>query len=484
MAEVRTERPFFRLFLSILIGAGIAMLSVLLASLDFKTAIAVMLGLCIGGIFIYFLNQRILTYFLIMILGFGIPFNLDINLFIRRYVGVTSIDIGITLLSSIMLYFVFYYEHIMKGIKRFYSNRTMLMAMFLYIGACILSFYNAMSIELSVFEIVRLIMLLIIFYMVMNLGSRENISIFLITISACVILEFLLAYYQYTTGRSLGLAAFGERSQEELGFISRASGTFGHANGLAYFFELLLPLLLAMIIVEDKKILKLWYIISFLFGFFGLIITFSRGGWLATAISLPMVFIFLYRKRFTQLRYYPAIFTVFIVVIILGSIFYPTIERRLIAYDYGSAGTRGPLNLAAISIIKQYPITGVGINNFALIFRTYDTTGGSALFKTQAHIVHNLFLGVWAETGTIGILAFVWIFISAFIVASRLLLKVPFWYSGILIGVMAGILAQLLHGMVDPGFRILMNTSMLVYSMLGLIGAVSVLYKTQQKQLA
>ena len=123
------------------------------------------------------------------------------------------------------------------------------------------------------------------------------------------------------------------------------------------------------------------------------------------------------------------------------------------------------------------------MNNFAQVFRTYDTTGGSSLFKKSAHVVHNLFLGVWTETGTIGIITFIWIFLSAFVVSSNLLFKVPFWYSGVLVGVSAGLLAQLVHGMFDPGFRVLMSTSMLVYSLIGLIGAVSVLYKAKDKQL-
>ena len=87
---------------------------------------------------------------------------------------------------------------------------------------------------------------------------------------------------------------------------------------------------------------------------------------------------------------------------------------------------------------------------------------------------------MWTETGTIGIIAFVWIFLSSFIVAIRLLSKVPLWYSGILVGVSAGLLAQIIHGMFDPGFRVLMSTSMLVYSMIGLIGAVSVLYQKKK----
>ncbi|MEM5777167.1 MAG: hypothetical protein QXJ06_01835, partial [Candidatus Aenigmatarchaeota archaeon] len=115
-----------------------------------------------------------------------------------------------------------------------------------------------------------------------------------------------------------------------------------------------------------------------------------------------------------------------------------------------------------------------------LVFRTYDTTGGSELFKAQG-LVHNLFLGVWTETGIIGITTFILIFLTTFFIALKLLHKVPFWYSGILIGVFAGLLAHFIHGMFDPGFRVLMSTSMLVYSLIGLVGAVSVFYRYRLK---
>jgi O-antigen ligase len=479
-----SEKPLVKLLFPVFIGVFAVVIAISLESLEYKTAIAITAGLFIGGIAIYFLNQKAITYISIFTLGMGIPFNLDVNLFFRPYIGVTSVDIGVTFLSSVVLYAVFYYEHIVNGIKRFHSNRMLLFAMLLYMGSGLLSLYNAASKELVVLELVRLTILLAIFYTVMNFGRREYISVFIVTLSICVFLEFLLAYYQYKTGRLFGLYAFGETRYEfGVGYLDvRASGTFSHANGLAYFFELLLPLVFAMFIVEENKLLKLWYIFAFLFGFFGLVITLSRGGWLATAISLPIVFFVLFRNRITQQKYIISIFLGLIAVVILGFFFYPTIAKRIQAYDYGSAASRRPLNLAAMSIIKQYPVTGVGMNNFAQVFRVYDTTGGSSIFKARG-LVHNLFLGVWTETGIIGIISFLWIFLSAFIVSTKLLTKVPFWYSGVLVGVSAGLFAQFIHGMFDPGFRVLMSTSMLVYSMIGLIGAVSVLYKTKEKQL-
>jgi uncharacterized membrane protein YeaQ/YmgE (transglycosylase-associated protein family) len=59
---------------------------------------------------------------------------------------------------------------------------------------------------------------------------------------------------------------------------------------------------------------------------------------------------------------------------------------------------------------------------------------------------------------------------------------VPNRERAILIGAAAGLLAQMIHGLLDPGFRTLMNTSMLFYSLLGLIGAVAVQYRDAGRQ--
>ncbi len=209
-----SERPLAKLFLPVLFGSLAVTIAISLDSLEYKTALAITVGLFIGGIAIYFLNQKAITYISIFTLGMGIPFNLDVNLFFRPYIGVTSVDIGVTFLSSIVLYLVFYYDRLVTGIRRFYSNRVLVVAMLLYMASGVFSLYNASSKELVVLELVRLTILLVIFYTVMNFGKREYISVFVVTLSICVFLEFLLAFYQYKTGRLFGLFAFGESRYE------------------------------------------------------------------------------------------------------------------------------------------------------------------------------------------------------------------------------------------------------------------------------
>ena len=257
--------------------------------------------------------------------------------------------------------------------------------------------------------------------------------------------------------------------------IVRAIGTIGHGNMLAYYFEILIPLMFGVFMVEKRLWLKRWYLLVIILGLVGMVTTQSRGGWAAIPVAMPLVFLVLVRHSLFNRKFWIALFLGVVVLMVMAIPFYPTIERRITGPDYGSAASRGPLNKAAWSLIEQYPVFGVGLNNMSKVFKSYDKTGGSYLFRTSTHVVHNLYLGVWAETGTVGLIAFLAMFAVTFLVAARTIPRAPPWQQGILIGAAAGLMAHLVHGFVDPGFRIIMSVSMLVYTMFGIVGAMSLL---------
>ena len=460
-------------------------LAVSLAQYEMKSLFVASFVL-VGTIFVsYFSTERGLTRWVLLFLGLGIPFNLDINLFYRVYVGVTSVDIGISLLCAIILYGLFFYEHTREGEgPLFRYNRLLLWAPLLYMGAGLLSFYNAGSPELVVLELVRLAMLFLIFFIIMNLRTKGQITTFVVSLAVGIIMEGLIAYYQFKTGRVLGLRVLGEQlAPVGLGYLTRAGGTIGHPNIMAYYFEMLVPFMFAMFLAEEKLFIRLFYLVATLSGMFGIYATQSRGSWITIPVSLPLVFIVMYARKLTQARSYAILAPGLFIAALAFFLIFPTVQRRLTFEDV-AARSRIPLNQAAFSIVKQFPVTGVGLNNLARVFRTYDTTGGSAVFKTEGdvqHIVHNVYLWVWAETGTIGLITFAGLFLSAFYVGLKYLFKVDLWQRGILIGAVSGLMAHAIHAFVDPGFRILMSTSMLFYSLIGLIGAIAVNYGNNNK---
>ncbi len=467
----------------VLLGVGATASAIFISELQMGNAALLLVGLGLSVSTLYFASKESLTYIMLVLLALGIPFNLDLNLFLRKHVGVASIDIGLSFLSSLALGVLFLYDHYSTRSLRplFRYNRALFWAPIFYIMCGILSFYNASSSELVVLELVRLGMLFIILFIVMNLQNRRQINIFVIALSVGVILQTLISLYQYKTGALLGLGVLGETLmiKEEAVGMARAAGTLGHGNILAYYFEILIPFMFAIFLVEKRVWFKFWFLIVVLLGLLGIVTTQSRGGWVSVPISLTLTFVVLMRGRIFNRKAAVGLFFGCLGFVIFFLSVYPTIERRITGPDYGSAAARPPLNRAAMSLIEQYPVFGVGLNNMAIVFKTYDKTGGSSVFRRGVHVVHNMYLGVWADTGTLGLLAFLGMFVTTFVVTAKTLFKVPLWQQGILVGAAAGLLAHLIHGFVDPGFRISMSVSMLVYTMFGMVGAMSVLSRNE-----
>ncbi len=138
---------------------------------------------------------------------------------------------------------------------------------------------------------------------------------------------------------------------------------------------------------------------------------------------------------------------------------------------------RMPLNRAAFSIIKQFPVVGIGMNNFVEVFSKYDTTGKSRILRGGKNPVHNLYLLVWAEVGLFGFLAFLSIFAATFMVIKRLLFEVSFWYRAVLIGIASGLMAHMIHGLFDVGFKANLPVSILIFSLIGIVGAIDLIHR-------
>jgi O-antigen ligase len=338
------------------------------------------------------------------------------------------------------------------------------------------SLVNAEQPELVFLELFRFGKLLLILFVVMNLRDDAQARRFVWLLSIGVFAQAIIAGLQYRYGQLLGLGILGEKSlvRERIGYtVSRATGTLGHPSILGYYLELQLPLLLAFLLTDRRLRTRLWYLLVTGAGLVALATTLSRGAWVALPVPMALVLLAMRRHRLLRLRTWLVAGTVFLIAAAALTPFYPTIERRLTHDDYKSAESRAPLNRAALSIVEQYPLLGVGLNHCAEVFHRYDTTGYARILK-EKQVVHNLYLLVWVEVGTLGLVAFLGIFVVCFSVAGWLFFRESRGRQAILCGAVGGLLAHLIHGLFDPGFKVAANVSMLVYALLGLVGYVLV----------
>ncbi len=112
------------------------------------------------------------------------------------------------------------------------------------------------------------------------------------------------------------------------------------------------------------------------------------------------------RRKWLRWQYVVLLLTVLGILVVL---FHGPILHRLMEDDQGAAYSRIPLNILAINMITAHPVVGIGINNFMVVANHYLTPEIYGLWLAP---VHNKYLLVWSETGTIGILSFILFYLA------------------------------------------------------------------------
>ena len=348
------------------------------------------------------------------------------------------------------------------------------------IASGILTLINAADARLVWFETLRFALLFLLTFVVAIL-DRRAMRLFLLALAAAVLLQGLLALGQYASGGSLGLTILGElpTRAERIDFVDivRPSGTFGNANALGGFFALTLPLLLGLLLVSDRRCDRIVYGAAFALGLGGLIATLSRGAWLSLPLTLMIVTVVVLGRRLFTLKAGVAMAALGLTAVAAAIVIGPLIITRLTGDDAGSALSRLPMISATMSVIEQFPIFGAGLNNFADALVRHDRTGFVQVAlagRDNSLFVHNLYLLVWAETGVVGLLAFLWYVVSAFVVAYLVIRRSRASFDrAVACGAALGLFAQMVQGAFDIGFRVPFGSlGSLVACQIGLIAAV------------
>lgn len=286
----------------------------------------------------------------------------------------------------------------------------------------------------------------IVYFLVIEaVTTRKHIyiilGVFLLTLAATA-LDSLVQYYVTYKDIFLGHAI-------EPG--TRATAGFKTPNGLGAYLTGAIPIVLAWIFKRDKR-LRYRLLLSFLFILliWSLAVTFSRGAWLTVFLG-AMFFALLYGFHRRYLEFYCAFGLMLILVaLVLLFGFILTSDWNLPALRYGTAYWRLQVWEDTFKMIQDRPLLGHGINTFMRAFEAYRSDPG-----TDPTYAHNSYLQLTAETGVIGLAAFLWIFRILFVWFLR-----PFTAYGIknddliipAMGLLSAIFAFLVQSFFDNQF--------------------------------
>jgi O-antigen ligase len=194
--------------------------------------------------------------------------------------------------------------------------------------------------------------------------------------------------------------------------IARLAGPIGEKNRYAQIMLMLVPLGLMMISAERSRWLKLAAITCAALAAIATALTFSRGAALAAGIILLVMVALRYVRISHVLAAVGLIALVLVAVPQYGERVTSVTAILSLLSDESSTSaadnsllSRATENLTALSVWADHPLVGVGPGEFPLYYRDYADTIGLSI-KAEDRQAHNLYLGIAAETGSLGLITF------------------------------------------------------------------------------
>lgn len=247
-------------------------------------------------------------------------------------------------------------------------------------------------------ELMRIVTYALIFLIVLNnLHRQETTQVLTYTLMGLGMVLSVYAIYQYLTNSPtvLGYA-------KPLQYKGRGSGTYICPNHLAGLLELILPLGLANLFLSKAKPVPkiiLGYMSLAILG--GIAVTVSRGGWVATALTLLIVFGLLLRYRSYRI---PALLGVLIIAIgVYGFTKYASQPKKRFTNMFTpgqleDTSIRSSLWKPAVQMWQDHPWLGVGPAHFDVYWRQYRPVE----VQTRPYWPHNDYLSALSEWGAVG----------------------------------------------------------------------------------
>jgi hypothetical protein len=308
-------------------------------------------------------------------------------------------------------------------------------------------------------------MFLVYVYLVGTVRSAQDVR-FVVTCLLCgLVLEGLIIIALGLTGEGFAVAGLQGRvdvSNDDWGGPARFGGTVGSPNNAAEYLEMLLAPAVAVLVSNLGRLCKTLAALGLALGSAALIATLSRGGWIASALSLAIVCVALWRRG----RKAHVVLWLGGLVVAFSLIFHGSIAERLTGDDSGAAHSRVPLMATAFRIISDNPVLGVGANNYTAALPDYASMHQDEFL----YAVHNQYLLVCAETGLIGLAAFLW-FLGATIrrgfhawkLGDPLRSPLALGFTAALVGHMVHMQADILNG--RPQVQLLVTVAALLAAM-------------------
>lgn len=334
------------------------------------------------------------------------------------------------------------YEGVFKVAQKFFTNDFSLsQSIFLFIAANLMAvvFSSNPSLSINTFFLKLAEYILIFIIVVDTVNTKKRFSLVVCVLLFSLLFIGLDGFFQVITKQDL----FRHRRL----FQSRVTASFINPNDLGSYLITVIPLVLSMIFVNFNKKLKALLLVTALVVLSALMLTNSKGAWFAFLAAL--LFSGFYIKKRYVLYILLALFAIGLILPLAFNFSSISLVKRMVSFS-GDAGAidRKFLWLAALRMFYAKPLFGVGLGTFMENYQKFWLQP-----TTEIAYAHNCYLQMLAETGFIGLgafllLLFIWLRKSLI----RLLRPSNSFYYFSFMGLTVGLIAYLLNSFVDTNF--------------------------------
>jgi len=296
-------------------------------------------------------------------------------------------------------------------------------------------------------------------------------------------LDFGLEHYGQLTKK--GMENLGASTLSgELGVL-RISGIMTHPNVLGAYLALSSGIAISLMFSTLSSFIKI--IAATVSASFAIIIilTLSRASWVDFAIVVLGVTLLTNTNHYARKRYMTHRTAVFAGLIIIGIAFSGQIITRMTHSVPQGLSSRWEFVETAKKMIIEKPWFGYGLNTYTFYQPTYNKYGSiNSMIKAYGTpgnwpVVHNSYLLIWVEQGTIGFIIWMWLHAAIIRVGiQNLKLRDPTLHA-LNVALMVGFIAIMFDGLVSFFERL--HEGILVWTFAGLILALS--YWRQENEL-
>lgn len=297
--------------------------------------------------------------------------------------SVAGVNIAVGLLFIILLIKLI---HKKIDIKEIYINsKEVINAILLFFAFLILSIVFSDFYRLGLDYLDKILRYLIIYFSVIHfIRNRKQINRIFISLSVSILLSSIYSIYQYFYLN-----------------IRRASGFLPTLTNESVL--LMVMSIMIMLIYRTKSKIRYYYIIISLVSICSLMVSNTRGAWVAFIVAL-ILFSFLIDKRIMFILF---VFSILIILI------FPSFQTRFKSiFDLSNSSNNERILMwrSAFEMWKDKPILGHGIGSFEKLYpEKYMLENARLESRRYAH--SNIF-NLLAETGILGLTGYLYLFIS------------------------------------------------------------------------